>query len=557
MQSQPLRYGVNYVPSTAVNSTEMWAAETFDPDTIRRELGWAQEIGLNALRIFVQSLVWETDRDGLLERLETFLSIADGHGFATMLTLLDECAFAGKEPYSGAQDEPIPGVHNSQWTASPGVSRALDKAFRPQLEAYIRDIVGHFANDARILAWDVYNEPGNEGLGDRSLPLLSEAFGWVRSVSPVQPLTSGVWRDGDDITGINQFLLTESDILTFHFYGKPAETAAQIERYKAYGYPLLLTEWMSRPFGSSFANHLPILEAARVGSFFWGLVNGRTQTHFPWGSEPGAAEPSLWFHDLLRRDGTPYDSAEISLIHEYTARGTNLPIPDTRSPNTKNMTSTPIAQLLSLQVGKAQIVTLETGDWRSAIHKKPVSGRLSLGTEGLTGDQQANRKYHGGPDKAVCCFCAEHYADLRKFVGAGDEFGWGAFGENFTVEGMTESEVCLGDSYGVGSAIVQVSQPRQPCVNLVHKWGNPELPLQMTTQNQTGYYLRVLQTGEISAGETLELRERPYPDLTIAVLNDAKYRKIGGIELFRRLSTIPELEKSWREGFAKRKGVQE
>ncbi len=211
--------------------------------------------------------------------------------------------------------------------------------------------------------------------------------------------------------------------------------------------------------------------------------------------------------------------------------------------------------LLSLQVGKAQTIALESGDWRSAIHKKPVQTRLFLDVEGLTGDQQANRKFHGGPDKAVCCFCEEHYAGLREFAGAGDEFSFGAFGENFTVTGMTEENVFLGDIYRIGSAVVQVSQPRQPCINLVRKWGHADIITHMTTQNTTGFYFRVLQTGEVEAGIPLELQERPLPDLSIVTLNDAKYRKVGGIEMARRLSTTPELSEEWTQNFRKRKGV--
>ncbi len=211
--------------------------------------------------------------------------------------------------------------------------------------------------------------------------------------------------------------------------------------------------------------------------------------------------------------------------------------------------------ILSLQVGRAQVLAREGGEWRSAIHKKPVETPLFLDLEGLTGDQQANRRFHGGPDKAVCCFCSEHYPALKQLVSGGDEFGFGAFGENFTLAGMTEPSVCVGDTYRVGTAVMQVSQPRQPCINLVYKWGHSDLPGTMTSTNQTGFYLRVLQTGEVKAGDALELQSRIYPDLTISALNDAKYRKAGGVVMARRLAELPELSGEWRQSFGKRKGI--
>ena len=118
--------GFNYLPSTAVNSTEMWQRETFDLETIRRELGWAQQIGLNGCRVFLQALVWAADPDGLGDRLDRFLNTAHGSGISTLLILFDDCAFAGKEPYLGPQDEPLPGIHNSGWTPSPGPTWADD-----------------------------------------------------------------------------------------------------------------------------------------------------------------------------------------------------------------------------------------------------------------------------------------------------------------------------------------------------------------------------------------------------------------------------------------------
>lgn len=211
-------------------------------------------------------------------------------------------------------------------------------------------------------------------------------------------------------------------------------------------------------------------------------------------------------------------------------------------------------RLLSVQVGQPRTMPLDDGTWRSAIYKAPVSGRVFLDFTNLTGDMQANRRFHGGPDKAVCCFPAEHYPFWRDTLNRSEEeFGYGAFGENFTLTGMTETEVCVGDVYTLGIVKVQVCQPRVPCNNLVNKWGYKEMPAEMQARNQTGYYMRVLETGEVGAGDVLTLTDRTC-DLTIANINDALYRKEGGREFAARLAELPELANDMRKYFRRRVG---
>jgi len=320
-KDRPWLCGFNYLPSTAVNSTEMWQRETFDPDTIMRELGWAQEIGLNCCRVFVQALVWDADPEGLSARMDQFFGIAHDRGIATLPILFDDCAFAGKEPYLGPQDKPQPGIHNSGWTPSPGPTRADDPDAWPRLREYVTALLSRFGEDRRILGWDLYNEPGNEGRGACSLPLLKAAFGWARQADPTQPLTSGVWAWDEDRHEINDFLLDASDVITFHEYANAAHLRRTLVRLNEVGRPVLCTEWMSRTLGSRFETHLPLFKAENVGCFFWGLVNGRTQTHFPWGSAPGAPPPPVWFHDLLDRQGSPYREEEAALIRQVMGEG--------------------------------------------------------------------------------------------------------------------------------------------------------------------------------------------------------------------------------------------
>jgi hypothetical protein len=307
--------GFNYVPATAVNTTEMWQAETFDAATIERELAWAEHIGFNSLRAFVQYLVWESDPAGLAQRMNQFLSIAARHHIRVMFCLFDDCAFAGKQPYLGRQDDPVPGVHNSAWTPSPGHARVTDQACWPDLARYVTALISSFAGDSRVIAWDLYNEPGNAGMGARSLPLMLAAFGWAHAARPEQPITVGLWTDA--FPEFHQAQLEWSDIITFHNYNNLPDLERQIAALKLLGRPVVCTEWMRRPH-SLYETHLPVFKREDTGCYAWGLVKGRTQTYYPWGSPAGAPEPAVWFHDVLHPDGQAYHDEEVNIIRELS-----------------------------------------------------------------------------------------------------------------------------------------------------------------------------------------------------------------------------------------------
>ncbi len=314
-QVGPLR-GCNYIPRTAVNTIEMWQRETFDERTIAEELAWAAAVRLNSLRVFLHYLVWEADPDGLKQRLDKFLSVAYQRGLRTMLVLFDDCW--NQEPKLGPQEPPIPGVHNSRWVASPGRSRVLDRNAWKGLESFVKDIVGTFAKDERVLAWDLYNEPGNEGMGEKSLPLVEATFEWARAVHPTQPLTVGLWANFQD--AMHQRFAELSDLISFHSYDPPEGVKAKIAYLQRFGRPIVCTEFLRRSVGNTFAAILPLFAEHRIGWFFWGLVAGRTQTYLDWSSKPGDPPPTVWQHDLLRPDGTPYDSAEIALLREWAEK---------------------------------------------------------------------------------------------------------------------------------------------------------------------------------------------------------------------------------------------
>lgn len=273
--------------------------------------------------MFLQYLVWANDPDGFKGRLDRFLATANRHGIAVMPVLFDDCAFSGREPFLGLQDEPVPGVHNSGWVPSPGHGRVTDRSAWPDLERYVKDVVGAFGEDGRVSVWDLYNEPGNAGMGEKSLPLVEAAFAWARESAPSQPLTAGAWAPVDGFPRRGERRLLElSDVVSFHAYEDPEGVKKKIEACAAYGRPLLCAEWLKRQDGNAFDAILPVFAEHGVGWYHWGLVAGRTQTYVPWGSKPGAAMPETSQHYVLRPDGSPYDAAELRLVRRSAGLGT-------------------------------------------------------------------------------------------------------------------------------------------------------------------------------------------------------------------------------------------
>ncbi|MEI9981387.1 MAG: cellulase family glycosylhydrolase [Edaphobacter sp.] len=333
---QPWLVGANFIPSDAINQLEMFQADTFHPSLIDRELALGESIGMNIMRVFLQDQLWKQDPKGFTERLDVFLGIAAKHHIRPMLVLFDSCW--DTNPHLGPQHPPVPGVHNSGWVQSPGKERLIDRKIEPGLESYVKGIVGAFASDERVLAWDIWNEPDNRGRDKtedeaakvaRVEELLPKAFAWARSVHPIQPLTSGVWRgnwtDPAKQTAMTKIQLSESDIISFHDYGWPEEFEARIMSLRPLGRPLICTEYMARGNGSTFDGSLPIAKKYNVGAINWGLVAGKTQTYLPWDSweKPYTqSQPPIWFHEIFRQDGTPYRQHEVDLIRKLTGRGT-------------------------------------------------------------------------------------------------------------------------------------------------------------------------------------------------------------------------------------------
>jgi len=309
--------GANFIPSTAINQLEMWQADTFDPKAINRELGYAENIGVNTMRVFLHHKAWQTDQRGFIKRVDLFLSLCQKHHIKPMLVFFDDCwspvYAAGKQP------EPKPGIHNSGWLQDPGQYFYTEPKLQDTLESYVKDVLTTFKDDKRILMWDLYNEPGNNGHFDQSLDLLQKVFAWAREVRPDQPLTVGYWIGAAPFAQINAFLLTNDDVITYHCYEDAEQHQLRIDMLKAYGRPLLCTEYMARKRNSTFFNIMPLLKAQNIGAINWGLVDGKTQTKYAW-DEPikDGGEPKLWFHDIFYKDGTPYDPKETDMIKSLT-----------------------------------------------------------------------------------------------------------------------------------------------------------------------------------------------------------------------------------------------
>ncbi|WNO53555.1 cellulase family glycosylhydrolase [Stakelama saccharophila] len=331
---QPWQVGANYVPSNAINQIEMWQPATFDPKRIDQELGWAENMGMTTMRVFLHDLLWDQDPNGFARRIDTFLAIADKHHIKPLFVLFDSCW--DPDPKLGPQHPPIPGVHNSGWVQSPGTAALQDPKQYPRLEAYVKGVVGRFANDKRILGWDVWNEPDNpagqypgqpKNKAELVAKLLPQVFAWARSADPVQPLTSGLWGRGtdwshkDELNPVQAVQVAQSDFISFHDYGWPESMEARIEQLEHYGRPIICTEYMARGNGSTFDGSLPVGWRHDVGMINWGFVKGKEQTHLPWDSwqRPYVLQqPTIWFHDVLHEDGTPYRRAEVELIHRLS-----------------------------------------------------------------------------------------------------------------------------------------------------------------------------------------------------------------------------------------------
>jgi Cellulase (glycosyl hydrolase family 5) len=339
-KNQPWLVGSNYIPASAINELEMWQADSFDPAQIDKELGWAESLGMNTMRVFLHDLLWQQDAKGFSKRLNQFLKICAKHKIKPMLVLFDSCW--DPFPKLGKQHAPTPGVHNSGWVQSPGADALQDAAQLPRFETYVRGVVGKFANDKRILAWDVWNEPDNtngssygkqepKNKVDLVNAMLPKVFAWARTAKATQPLTAGVWKGNwsiderldDKRSATDKILLENSDVISFHNYDDGAEFEKRIKWLQRYNRPILCTEYMARGNKSTFQGSMPVAKKYKVAAINWGFVVGKTQTNLPWDSWKNPytdREPAIWFHEIFKQDGTAYKQEEVDFIRQLTGK---------------------------------------------------------------------------------------------------------------------------------------------------------------------------------------------------------------------------------------------
>ena len=332
--------GTNFNPSTSINQLEFWQEDTYDPETIERELEWSAELGMNLHRVYLHNLLWDQDSLGFLKRVENYLEIADSKDIKTLFVLLDDCWHPA--PKLGKQPDPLPFIHNSGWVQAPGSAILGDSLRHQETKNYIKGVISHFAEDKRVVGWDLYNEPGNGTPFDPRYPdrgpevkdkdiytlsLLKKSFKWAREVNPSQPITTSVWKGSgvdkdwsklDSLSDLSRFTLSNSDVISFHTYGNIEEMRLRIDQLEKFNRPILCTEYLARGQGSTFQAMLPLLKEKQISAINWGFVAGKTNTVFPWSSwdEEFDSLPKIWHHDIYLPDKTPYDQNEIDFLKE-------------------------------------------------------------------------------------------------------------------------------------------------------------------------------------------------------------------------------------------------
>jgi hypothetical protein len=382
----PWLVGANYLPSNKINTIDMWQASTWDSRTIMSEFKLAQSIGYNTMRVFLHPLVWQDDEHGLYRRMDQFLAIAEQTGIRPSFVFFDDCHY----PYAklGPQPLPVRAFHNSGWVNAP--ERELAERYArgeattneiANLKGYVQRTIARFANDRRVLYWELYNEPGRGNgeydasgklilatIGDRSQHLVQDSWVWAREAAPSQPITStNLGGIGDKNSAINA---ANSDLYSIHSYDGLPEMQKAVAAWSSEGRPVLVTEWLNRTtipdipkdilplLGADVAKHfdgtntpkdvLPYLKEQNVGAINWGFVTGKSETDWNWFSQyvngklrnlaaerragnvirPGDPfpEPKTWHHDLFRPDFTPYDQAEIDVFRSLTAAPRSWPV---------------------------------------------------------------------------------------------------------------------------------------------------------------------------------------------------------------------------------------
>lgn len=338
--------GCNFMGSDCANRIDQWQALGFEERlaTADRELRLAAETGFNTIRIIPEFIVWDQDHDGFMERFDRYLDTAWKYGISSMVVFGNDCMPPKNEFWKPQKL----GVQTYDWGYHGGRKSSQHQQFdeigyhimdEPECfarhELWIREIMEKYKDDPRVCIWDMYNEVGNANRKDVTLPNVKRFFEIAREVAPSQPITSAVWsaidHDTFGMTEVQQYVLENSDIISFHCYSNYDMTIAIIKKLKRYGRPLINTEWLARTHGNTVELMFPLFYLEKIGCWNWGFVAGLYQTYEPWNGiwqlyEQGKADHvdfKLWFHDLYRPNLHPYDPREIELIKKYCEMADN------------------------------------------------------------------------------------------------------------------------------------------------------------------------------------------------------------------------------------------
>jgi len=337
--------GFNFIPSGAMDGV-LWMLQEYDHENAFREaskeIALAARMGFNSVRVFMPFYLWRVEHDSYMKNLEQFIQLLDSYHMTLMPVLFNDCCVSKsmyKDPVLGKQPEPVPGYFggsnvtpfddDTQNGDTVGYDIVDEPDMEPQVKAYVQEMARVYGQDDRILIWNIWNEAGNSQRMEKSVPLMRKVFAWMREADVKQPLTADVWGAGADhpygwlknpgiYAEVERVAIELSDIITFHFYGDYTHARQYISILKEYGRPLINTEWMHRPYRSIIQTHMPLWKREKVGSYFFGFVNGKAQFNYVWEfiKKLPDIDTRLWMHDIFHSDFTPYDEDEIRVIEE-------------------------------------------------------------------------------------------------------------------------------------------------------------------------------------------------------------------------------------------------
>lgn len=336
--ARPWIRGCNYMSADCANRIDQWQELGFEERlvTTEEEFKLTQELGYNSIRIILEFIVWDEQRDGFMERFERYISLATKYGISCMVVLANDCMRPKSFEVNKIGKQKVDlGYHGGRKTSQHGHHDEMgwhvldDPSTAPRYFEMVREIVAKYRDDERIIIWNVYNEVGNSKRDKVTLPNLKRMFEIIREIEPIQPLTAEAWRldtqDIADLSHVEQYALNNSDIVSFHSYSHYMNIVQIIHTLKNLGRPILCTEWLARGMGNNVQELFPLFFLEKIGCYNWGFVAGKYQTYEPWNGiwEQYEKNPNLnfdftkWLHDLYRPNHRPYNPKEIELIKHF------------------------------------------------------------------------------------------------------------------------------------------------------------------------------------------------------------------------------------------------